>query len=256
MSTGRPRKTGATGGPKRTPRVAGRNSPRVGGVHGDDTARTTRIADEAPADTRAAARGTVSGVERKRRAAAAAREAMARRSKAADREPSVNGTGRTYLLAGIVAAVAVVLAAVAAVLGLHPGAGVTENKAFVDQGETDRASAFAKTAVCTPFAYDYRDLDKSERAFNEQYAGEAFEEFRDYFPTLKKTIVQAKSTSDCRVDVVGIQDLTEDRAVGQSSMIVSVNGQAAPPESSQFFVQFTLEKNDDDQWRVTEYAQL
>ncbi|MGB3886688.1 hypothetical protein [Gordonia sp. (in: high G+C Gram-positive bacteria)] len=255
MATGKPRSSG----PKRTPKVAGRGAPRVTVSKSDvdpvSAAEPAIVEPEAsgadkPAPT--ASGSTLSGVERKRRAAAAAQSAKAEqevRDSEIEAGPAAHDTASTYRLAGLLGAIAAVIGAIAAVFAFHPGASVTDNVAFVDQSATTRLISEATQAACTPFAFDYRTIDKSYAKVRDALTGEAAQQFRDYEATNRKAAVDSKSGSDCQVESIGVSYLNGDDAVVLTQLLVSTTQDGLIASNASPHVQLTM-KLIDDRWRI------
>ncbi|GED99749.1 hypothetical protein nbrc107696_01960 [Gordonia spumicola] len=240
--------------PRRTPKVAGRSTSRVE-LSANATAKLAQQAkDEYETPTAVA-----SGVERKRQRADAEKAAVERKRAVTDVEPGVNNTSGTYRLAAILAAAAVVVGVIATILAFHPGAEVSDNRAFVDQGETDRVLSAARDGACSPFTFDYRKLDAWTSNFESKLTGEALDVIRKYAKTSKELAVQTQSASDCRVDVVGLSDLTATRAVVLTDMIVSTTKAGAIDQSAMPHVRLTLVRdpaNGDDNWLISNIEAL
>ncbi|MGW0039250.1 hypothetical protein [Gordonia sp. NPDC003376] len=156
-----------------------------------------------------------------------ARPAKARRT----RRPSGSGPFSTRLIA-ILAGVAAVLAVVAVILGFHPGVSIGANRAFLDQTATTDLTAQAQTKVCTAIAADGTKVDQWAGKARAVLTGQALKEFNDYLPTQKQLLDQTKAVAECRVDAIGVRDLTGNgdgaTAVVLANLVVSesVNGQA------------------------------
>ncbi|NDK88494.1 hypothetical protein GYA93_02695 [Gordonia desulfuricans] len=178
--------------------------------------------------TRTVAR--VSTIKPQARPAAASRSTRPAR---APRPGRASGSGlfSTRLIA-ILAGVAAVLAVVAVILGFHPGVTIGENKAFIDQTATTDLTAQAQTKVCTAIAADGTKVDQWAGQARAVLTGQALKEFNDYLPTQKQLLDQTKAVAECRVDVIGVRDLTGNgdgaTAVVLANLVVSesVNGQA------------------------------
>ncbi|WP_207924478.1 hypothetical protein [Gordonia zhaorongruii] len=215
----------------------------------------------APSPARPAGRGLrkpapaagESGVERKRQRVEAERQAAERDRARTDVEPGVRNTGSALRLASILGAVAVVIAAIAAILAFHPGADVSDNRAFVDRGETDQVLSEARDVGCAPFRFDYENLDKWNAKVGDQLTGTALDQFRKFLKSSREMITQTKAASECRADVVGVSELEDDRAVVVADMVVSTTRNGAADQSTMPHVQFTLVKRDGD-WRLSDLS--
>jgi Mce-associated membrane protein len=236
---------------RRTPRVAGRSTARVE-ISSDATARRDASVEPAAA---VEATTAISGVERKRRRADEVRTASERAKAASDVEPGANDTAGTYRLAAIIAAVAVVIGVIATILAFHPGAELSDNRAFVAQGESDRVLAAARDGACAPFQFDYRKMDKWVSEAETQLTGAALDAFRQYLPTSKKLAAQTQASSDCRVDVMGLAELDNHNAVVVAKLIVSTTKGGAIDQSVMPHVRFALVRDPDhghDDWQISE----
>lgn len=238
---------------KRTPKVAGRSSARVTVSKAveeavDTAASDTDVVATGTADEATSSTGAVSGVERKRRAAAA-REVRekAERSRAAEGKPP-RGTEATLRTAAIVGAIAVVLGVIATVLALHPGAEVSDNRAFIDQSETDQVLSQTRSAACAPFQYDYKTVDRWIDSTRDQFTGEALKQFEDNLKVTTEIIKQAQSSSECQVDQMGVESLQGDHASVIGTLIVSETSQGNIKQSLPH-IRYDV-KREDGKWRI------
>lgn len=204
-------------------------------------APTTRIREEKVDLTAATAEAKA---EAEARAAAAERAA---------RTPPVRDDSQSLSLAVTLWLVALVLGVVAAVLAFHPGApAVSENKAFVDKGETDALMSQAAERVCAPFHYTYEKYDESLKAARAALTGTALKNLNDYAPTSTKVITQAKASQDCHAEFLGVEDLTKDSATVLGSLIISTNVNGMPTDSSTPRIRFTF-VNQGGRWLISDY---
>ncbi|MBM7365914.1 hypothetical protein [Gordonia hydrophobica] len=259
MAAGRPIKR--TSSPsKRTPKVAGRGGSRVTvAKNADETAAETITASETTAEKPAAEKsagesGTstvVSGVERKRRAAAErVEQEEAERAVLLEGKPP-RSTGATFRTAAIIGAAALVLGIVAAILAFHPGAEVNDNRAFVDSAETEQVLSNARSAACAPFQFDYKNLDGWIASTHDQFTGGALDQFETYLKVQRQVIEQTKSASECQVDSMGVESLDGDNASVIATLIVSTSRDGIVNESSVPHVRYSLVRMDGT-WRVNE----
>lgn len=248
MAAGNSRNSRPGSSPKRTPRVAGRNAPRVSVANRE---AGEKVVEEKTSATTA----VTSGVERKRRAAAA---------KAAEAEAVANvdepgapprDTAATLRLAAVLAAIAVVLGVIATIFAFHPGAKQTDNRAFVDKTQTEEVLAQARTAVCSSFNFDFNNLDRWADDVRSKFTGQALAEYEKVLKANRDIVKQARSASDCQVDVVGVQTMTDDTATVVASMIVSTSVNGVVQRKEVGFGQFDFEKVDDD-WLVNKVSTL
>ena len=225
---------------KRTPKVAGRNSPRVGGNRAEESRSPSAVGS---ASSTAGEVG-VSGVERKRLRADAEREAKQRELEATDVDPRVNDASGTFRRAAILAAIAVVIGAVAAILAFHPGAKVTENKAFVDRGATDQVMAKVRESACAPLQYDYRKLDDWITSYRGTLTGSALSQMEEFAKATRSIIEQSKAATNCRVETVGLVELREDSAVLLANVLLDITQDGAAVEGQLHRLHYGLVKND------------
>lgn len=239
--------------PKRTPRVAGRNTPRVTvGATSDSGENTT--AHDATAATEVAGTG-ISGVERKRRAAAAAKNEQQQRESDQKIGTPPRDTSATYRLAAVLGAVATVIGVAALIFALQPGADVGDNRAFVDTSETQEVLTQARNSVCIPVNFDYKDLDKWAGQVRENFSGQALEEYEKVLKTNKSILTQGKSASECQVDTVALQDLRGDSAVVLASLLVSTTVDGNVQEKNVAYTQYEMQKIDGT-WKITRVGTL
>ncbi|GAB88997.1 hypothetical protein [Gordonia rhizosphera] len=155
----------------------------------------------------------------------------------------------------------VVLVAVAAALGvfaliaaLHPGATIGPNKAFVDRAATTELTSQVSSKACA-LTVDTVDVDKWANKARTVLTGKALDEFDKYLPQQREILNQTKAVADCRVESVGVVDLSggDDGSTARVvvNMIVSqqqagLAGQSAAPR-----YQFGMTKHGDD-WLISE----
>ncbi|MFW0783856.1 hypothetical protein AAFP35_04995 [Gordonia sp. CPCC 206044] len=182
---------------------------------------------------------------------AATRDTAAPAAKSAASTSSGRGFGNTTI--GVLLAVAAVLGVFAVIAGLHPGADIGSNKAFVDQAATTELTSQVKSKACS-LTVDTVDVDKWAAKARSALTGEALTEFDKYLPQQRQILGQTKAVADCRVESVGVNDLTGggDGATGRVvvNLIVSqqqagVAGQSAAPR-----YQFSMAKHGDE-WLIS-----
>lgn len=252
---------------RRARKVAGRSASRVElSERAQERSQSTAGAGNAEAarsheaPSRAAARSVglrkptdgESGVDRKRRRIDAEREVAERERSLTDVEPDANDTRGTVRLAAIFAAIAVVLGAIAAVLAFHPGADVSDNKAYVDQEGTEKVLSQARSVACAPFQYKYQNIDHWLTEAQSKLSGSAREQFQTFLGTNKKAIEDTKSSSDCRVDTIGLMDLTHDRATLLTSMQIDTTREGQLVESNSPKSVMVMVR-DGDQWLLDQF---
>ncbi|EGD55296.1 hypothetical protein [Gordonia neofelifaecis] len=250
MASGRTNKSGS-GSSKRTPKVAGRGAPRVSVSKPADADTAVPVED-----TVEAAATPVSGVERKRRVAA--QKAAESEAAAAEQAtgPGPRDTGSTFRLAAILGAVAVVVGVIATVLAFHPGADVNDNRAFVDQAETDQVLAQARAGACAPFQFDYQKLDKWADSTRETFTGGALDQFETFLKTNRNVIEQTKTASECQIEAMGVSDLEDDHATVVGTLVVSTSRDGVIAASDTPHVQYTMAKTEDGDWKISEVGQF
>ncbi len=232
---------------RRTPKVAGRSTSRV---EVSEAAAAKRSAATGPSVRTQKVAG--SGVERKRLRAENERAAEEAKRAVTDVDPSVRGTDSSYRLAAILAGVAVVVAVVAGIFAFHPGADVSDNKAFVDQGATEQVLSGARDSACVPFQYDYRNLDKWLGRVGDYLTGTSLEQFQTNLKASRAMITQTKSSSDCQVDTVGVAELQGDTATTIANLVVSTNQNGAVTDSAFPQVRIVMTR-DGDRWKASEF---
>ncbi|MCF8589715.1 hypothetical protein [Gordonia liuliyuniae] len=248
---------------RRTRKVAGRSTARV---ELSQTARerkqskgpagTAEPVSQAEETARSVSlrkpQGAESGVDRKRRLVEAEREVAERERSMTDVEPGVRDTRGTYRLAAVLGAVAVLLGAIAAVFAFHPGADVTDNKAFVDQEASEKVLSQARSAACAPFQYKYQNLDYWLTEAQSKLSGTAREQFQANLKTNRSIIEQTKSSSDCRVETVGLMDLSHDHATVLAALQIDTTRDGALVESNKPKTGIVLVR-DGDEWLVDQF---
>ncbi|MDH3052071.1 hypothetical protein QEN42_19760 [Gordonia alkanivorans] len=160
---------------------------------------------------------------------------------------------RAAPLAAILAAAAVVLGIVAVVLAFHPGADVGPNKAFVDQEATSQLTGQAQERICAIFGYEHTELDAWQKRAQDALTGQAREEFDKTFKAQKDLITQTKTGAECRVDALGVKDLTGGgdgaHATVIANMIISETQNSMATNSGAPRAQFAMVK-EGDTWRI------
>ncbi|MGC4934000.1 hypothetical protein ACLQ3C_09980 [Gordonia sp. DT30] len=163
------------------------------------------------------------------------------------------------LVIAIVAGAAVVLGVVALVLGLHPGASVSANKAFVDQKATTDLTSQAQSKFCTVQAARSKDFDKWVASARAALTGEALTQFNQGVPTIKEQFGQQDVTNDCKVDAVGVRDLSgsSDGSTAQVvlNFVASGTANGTPTQSVIGRYQLGLVKHG-DQWVIESYGDI
>ncbi|MFE0752069.1 hypothetical protein [Gordonia sp. NPDC058843] len=166
------------------------------------------------------------------------------------------GSGSRNLLGirtGVLAAIAAVLFVVAAVLAFHPGADIGPNKAFVDQESTSQLTSQAQERICAVFGYDHTELDEWQRRAQDALTGQARTEFDETLKAQRELITQTKTGAECRVDAIGVRDLSGggDGATASviANLVVSETQNSMATNSGAPRAQFSMVR-EGDQWRI------
>lgn len=128
---------------------------------------------------------------------------------------------------------ALVFAIIALVGALHPGASIGKNKAFIDAAATTELTSQAGGKACDVLAYDGTEFDKWAAKARSALTGKPLKDFNEYLPTQKQLIEQTKAVADCKVDGVGVMELTGSGDGAKAHVIMnlvisqSLNGIAA-----------------------------
>lgn len=152
------------------------------------------------------------------------------------------------------AVAAVVIGLIALVLAFTPGASIGPNKAFINQAATDELMSQARSKLCLPVAVTSKDFDKWAGQARAVLVGTALKNFNDYLPTQKQLIEQSKLVADCRVDSIGVRELTlsddGDSAKVLANILVSQNLGEQLLNSAAVRVDYTMRKQG-DQWMIS-----
>lgn len=159
----------------------------------------------------------------------------------------------------IIAGAAVLLGIVALVLGLHPGASIGTNKAFIDQAGTTDLTSQAQAKFCQVQAARSKDFDKWAASARTALTGEALTQFNAGVPTIKEQFGQQDVTNDCKVDAVGVRDLsgTSEGSTGQVvlNFVASGTANGTPTQSVIGRYMLTMLKRG-DQWLIEKYGDI
>ncbi len=156
---------------------------------------------------------------------------------------------RSTPLAAILAAAAVVLGIVAVVLAFHPGASIGPNKAFIEREATSELTGQAQQRICAVFGYEHTELDDWQKRAQDALTGQAREEFDKTFKAQKDLITQTKTGAECRVDALGVKDLSGDRATVIANLIISETQNSMATNSGAPRAQFAMVR-EGDTWRI------
>ena len=154
---------------------------------------------------------------------------------------------------GVLAGVAAVLFVIAAILAFHPGAEIGPNKAFVDQESTSQLTSQAQERICAVFGYDHTELDEWQRRAQDALTGQARTEFDETLKAQRELITQTKTGAECRVDAIGVRDLSgaDDGATATviANLVVSETQNSMATNSGAPRAQFAMVR-EGDQWRI------
>ncbi|WP_439031858.1 hypothetical protein [Gordonia terrae] len=149
--------------------------------------------------------------------------------------------------------IAAVLGIIAVVLAFHPGARIGENKAFVEQEATSQLTSQAQERICAVFGYDHTELDKWQQRAQDALTGQARTEFDETLKAQRDLITQTKTGAECRVDAIGVRDLSGggDGATATviANLIVSETQNSMATNSGAPRAQFAMVR-EGDQWRI------
>ncbi|TLG14964.1 hypothetical protein FEK35_06830 [Nocardia cyriacigeorgica] len=115
---------------------------------------------------------------------------------------------------------ALALAVFAVVAALRPGV-PDDNAAFVDNAATEEVRAAAEHALRTVYGYQLKDIDGYQAAVSEVLTGKMRAELDSYAATTISAIKQAGTSTEARVEPVGVTKLTGDRAEVLVNLVVS-----------------------------------
>ncbi|WP_168703469.1 hypothetical protein [Gordonia paraffinivorans] len=151
------------------------------------------------------------------------------------------------------AVAAVVLGIVAAILAFHPGAEIGPNEAFVEQKATAELTGQAQERICAVWGHQYTDLDAWAKRAGDALTGDARKEFDESLKTQRELITQTKSGADCRVDALGVKDMSGGgdgaRATVIANLIISETRNGMATNSLAPRAQFSMVKQGDT-WRI------
>lgn len=160
---------------------------------------------------------------------------------------------------GVLGVITGVLVVAAVILALHPGASVGSNKAFIDQAATSELVSQAQTKVCTANSATGVKFDEWSGKARAGLTGEALEQFNKQVAPLKQVMEQAKATTDCQIDAIGVRDLTGSgdgsRAVIVVNMVLSGTQNGVPTQSLTPRYQVNMEKHG-DAWLIAKVADI
>ena len=163
---------------------------------------------------------------------------------------------RTLTVLGVITGILVIAAIV---LALHPGATIGPNKAFVDQAATTELVSQAQSKVCTANSANGTKFDEWSNKARAGLTGEALAQFNKQVAPLKQVMEQAKATTDCQIDAIGVRELTgsgdDSRAVIVVNMVLSGTQNGVPTQSLTPRYQVNMEKQGDS-WLIAKVADI
>lgn len=149
---------------------------------------------------------------------------------------------------------AVVIGLIALILAFTPGARIGANKAFIDQVGTSELTSQARSKLCLPIAVTSQDFDQWAGQARAILVDTALKNFNDYLPTQKKLIEQSKLVADCKIDSVGVRDMSgsADGATATviANILVSQSLQGQLLNSASVRVSYGMKKFG-DQWLIS-----
>ena len=157
---------------------------------------------------------------------------------------------RTIVTLLVIAALLGIFALIAA---FHPGAGLNGNRAFVDKAATSELVAQAQTKICKANAATFENFDGWANEVRASMTGTALDQFNTNAGAFKDQFAQTRAKNDCRMDAIGVRDLTgegnDQKASVVVSMIVSGTANGVPTQSVTPRYQVSMVKRD-DQWLI------
>ncbi|MFD0000662.1 hypothetical protein [Nocardia sp. NPDC127526] len=205
------------------------------------------------ADVQAAERPTAAAEQSTK----SGRAAMSARMKKVTRpkpKPEPGGSARNRRTAALCGGAAVVLALVAVVGFLRPGAD-DSNLAYVDNGATDEVKAAAQHALTTIYGYSAKDIDSFRDNARKVMTGKMLDEFNadKTLDTGIDAIKQTQTDTKATADPIGVTLLTGDRA----ELLVNLNIEAVKDGNPQPLasgpIVLRMEKRD-GAWLASEIA--
>lgn len=148
---------------------------------------------------------------------------------------------RTAAVTGMAAAI---IGLIALILAFTPFASIGDNKAFVDQVSTTQLTSQAEAKLCSPFAVSPSAVDKWVSAGRQALTGDALVTFNKNVETQRQIIVQSQTGTDCKVDTLGVQNLSGDHGAVLGSLLLSRNVQGSVLDSAAVRVQASMVKID------------
>ena len=150
----------------------------------------------------------------------------------------------------ILGVVAVVLGLFAVVAWMQPGANV-ENRAYVDNAATDEVKAAASNALSTISTYAWDKMDEWPDRAKSVLTADMQEQFDKTVDVTKSAAVQSKTTTQAKVDEVGVSLLDATHAEVLAFLTVSVENDGVAMGSSSG-PQLIHMQNVDGNWLLSE----
>ncbi|GAA1479735.1 hypothetical protein GCM10009624_01750 [Gordonia sinesedis] len=155
--------------------------------------------------------------------------------------------------------VAAVLGLFALIAALHPGANLSANKAFVEQSATTELVAQAQTKVCNANSARSDGFEEWVNGVRSSMTGEALDWFNQAVPTFRDQFSQRKTANDCKIDAIGVNNLTGTGEGAKASVLVSmvVSGtvDGVPTQSVTPRYQVSMVKRG-DQWLIANLSDI
>ncbi|WP_228786430.1 hypothetical protein [Nocardia terpenica] len=203
--------------------------------------RVTSRRRPAAGSTRATAAKNPAKKTPTRRVAGRATAADARRASIADTPPAASrrprlprpraprwSSPRRSLVLGIVAVV--LLAIFAGIAALRPGVDYN-NRAFVDNAETEQVKNAASQILTTVYGTDAKNLAGYKDAAKKVLTGKALADSDKYLDTVAQAVQQTDTKATVRNDPIGVTLLTKDHAELLVNMTVGVTKDGVAQQS-------------------------
>lgn len=150
----------------------------------------------------------------------------------------------------LIGAAAVVLAVIAAVAALRPGAEIS-NRAWVDDGATREVTEAAQHAIETMHGYNFETIDEDFAQIRELLNEERRAEFDSTAEVTKQAAVQTRTVTEVDVLHIGASMLDDTRAEVAAYINVSATGDGIAQGSAAAPLLVRMEKTD-GKWLVSE----
>ncbi|HEY5852495.1 MAG TPA: mammalian cell entry protein [Aldersonia sp.] len=159
-------------------------------------------------------------------------------------------SSESWRWAVVLGVVAVVLGLFAVVASFEPGANV-ENRAYVDNAATDEVKAAASNALTTIATYSYDNIDEWPDRARSVLTDDMQEQFDKTVDVTRSAAVQSRTSTQARVDEVGVSLLDASHAEVLAFLTVSVENDGVAMGSSAGPQLIRMQKVDDD-WLLSE----